>query len=226
MEARIIRIRVKDPNGPQDRHVNLVVPDICPFCHHHSQIHVLARAASKDGSTAGALFQCGFEPCQSVFLGYYTLSNTVNSPVIFPSRPDGSVIPDIVIDISPSFYEIFLQAETALINGLTQIAGPGYRKALEFLIKDYASHLYPDHKDEIEDNFLGKVISEYIKEEKRIVEASKRATWLGNDETHYKRKWEDKDIHDLRELILLVVREIDASEKYKRYLAEMDKWKK
>jgi len=113
-----------------------------------------------------------------------------------------------------------------LINGLTQIAGPGYRKALEFLIKDYASHLYPDHRDEIEDSFLGKVISEYIKEEKRIVEASKRATWLGNDETHYKRKWEDKDIHDLRELILLVVREIDASEKYKRYLAEMDKGKK
>lgn len=67
---------------------------------------------------------------------------------------------------------------------------------------------------------MGKVIAEYI-EEKRILEASKRAAWLGNDETHYKRKWEDRDIHDLRELILLVVREIDASEKYRQYLKEM-----
>jgi hypothetical protein len=29
--------------------------------------------------------------------------------------------------------------------------------------------------------------------------------WLGNDETHYVRKWENKDINDLKRLIAMTV---------------------
>ena len=212
---------IQKPGAPAHEQVELIIPDKCPICHHHSQVAILSTESSGNGTTAGAMFKCGYKPCQAVFFGYYTLANSVNSPVIFPSLLDVSFVSDTVKEISPNFFEIFRQAETAFNDGLTQIAGPGYRKALEFLIKDYASYLHPDHKDEIEKKYLRNVITDYI-EEKRILEASKRASWLGNDETHYKRKWGNKDIHDLRELILLVIREIDASEKYKQYLAEMN----
>jgi hypothetical protein len=37
-----------------------------------------------------------------------------------------------------------------------------------------------------------------------------RATWLGNDETHYVRKWEDKDLNDLKKLIDLTVHWVSA----------------
>ena len=35
---------------------------------------------------------------------------------------------------------------------------------------------------------------------------SQRAAWIGNDETHYVRKWEEKDIEDLKILIDHVVK--------------------
>ena len=38
---------------------------------------------------------------------------------------------------------------------------------------------------------------------------AKRATWLGNDETHYYRKWEDKDLRDLTNLLRLTINAIE-----------------
>jgi hypothetical protein len=32
-----------------------------------------------------------------------------------------------------------------------------------------------------------------------------QAAWLGNDEIHYVRKWEDKDLEDLKKLIQAVI---------------------
>ena len=39
---------------------------------------------------------------------------------------------------------------------------------------------------------------------------AKRAAWLGNDETHYVRKWEQKDLNDLKRLIALTVHWMEA----------------
>ena len=36
-----------------------------------------------------------------------------------------------------------------------------------------------------------------------VKSCAQRATWLGNDETHYVRKWENKNINDLKLLIRL-----------------------
>lgn len=54
-----------------------------------------------------------------------------------------------------------------------------------------------------------------------IKEMAKRAVWLGNDETHYVRKWEDKDIQDLKNLIDLTVYFISMTLKAKKYREEM-----
>jgi hypothetical protein len=80
------------------------------------------------------------------------------------------------------------------------VAGPGYRKALEFLIKDYAIQLNPGHDDEIRTGQLAAVIRGFLAGDKLIV-VSSRAAWLGNDETHYERRWIGKDLQDLKKLI-------------------------
>jgi hypothetical protein len=46
--------------------------------------------------------------------------------------------------------------------------------------------------------------------EGRIQATASRATWLGNDETHYVRTWEDKDLSDLKKLIDLTLYWIGA----------------
>ena len=51
---------------------------------------------------------------------------------------------------------------------------------------------------------------------------AKRATWLGNDETHYFRKWEDKDLSDLKKLIEMTVHFISMDFSYDKYIGEME----
>ena len=113
---------------------------------------------------------------------------------------------------------------TAEENHLDQICGPGYRKALEFLVKDYlVSSVYKDDpakQDEVKKAFLAAAIDKHIDQD-RIKQCAKRAAWLGNDEVHYTRKWEDKDIHDLKSLVLMTVNHIDLTIESDRYLKEM-----
>jgi len=122
------------------------------------------------------------------------------------------------------FCNTYNQASLAEENQLDQICGPGYRKALEFLVKDYlVKHVYADNeekKSEVLRGFLGAVIENHIGE-KRIKQCAKRAAWLGNDETHYTRRWDDKDIEDLKSLILMTVSYIDMTMEADRYLQEM-----
>ncbi len=84
------------------------------------------------------------------------------------------------------------------------ISGPGYRKALEFLVKDYLGSLQEtdEAKKEVANWPLMAVLRKYVTD-KRMLTTAERAAWLGNDETHYVRKWEDKDLEDLKNLIKL-----------------------
>lgn len=122
--------------------------------------------------------------------------------------------------LSPQFVSIFQEAAEAQAHGLSQIAGPGYRKAFEFLIKDYAKSLAPDKAAEIERKLAGAVVAEFIGDE-RIKAVAKRSLWLGNDETHYLRKWEQHDITDLIALIKLTSHWIDIGQLSKAYIQEM-----
>ena len=106
------------------------------------------------------------------------------------------------VTLSPSFVRIFTQAQAAEDHGLDEIAGPGYRKALEFLIKDYAISIAPNPEavEEIKRLRLQPVIAKYLSGDKLPV-VSTRAAWLGNDEVHYERRWVGKDLADLKRLI-------------------------
>jgi hypothetical protein len=88
------------------------------------------------------------------------------------------------------------------------------------LIKDYAKSLTPEKGKDIEKKFAGAVVDEYIAD-KRIQAAAKRALWLGNDETHYLKKWESHDIEDLIVLIKLTTDWIDIEQLSKKYVREM-----
>ena len=106
--------------------------------------------------------------------------------------------------LSPSFCQIFNEAAEAQTRGLGQICGCGYRKALEFLVKDFSIHRNAEKDNEIKAAPVGEVIKCYV-ENQRIKEVARRATWIGNDETHYVRRWGDRDIKDLTLLIELTV---------------------
>lgn len=120
------------------------------------------------------------------------------------------------------FVDIYEQAREALDAGLDQIGGPGLRKAFEFLVKDYAKSKAQsaEEKEKIDKSFAGNVVNDVIKDS-RIVNVSKRAIWLGNDETHYLRKWTDHDVDDLIILIQLTMHWMEIEKLSDDYLKQM-----
>jgi hypothetical protein len=121
-----------------------------------------------------------------------------------PSEPQPTTFEKVIVDLSPEFVRIYAQALAAEAHNLSEIAGPGYRKALEFLVKDYAISVNPNETINIRKMLLGIVIANYIKYDK-VATLAARAAWLGNDETHYERKWIDKDLQDFKKLIIATV---------------------
>lgn len=119
-----------------------------------------------------------------------------------PVTPQKPAFPHEIETLSPSFARVFTQAQAAEDNGLDEVAGPGFRKALEFLIKDYAISLVstPEAVEEIKKLMLQPVIKKYLNGDKLPV-VSTRAAWLGNDEVHYERRWVGKNLTDLKNLI-------------------------
>ncbi len=106
------------------------------------------------------------------------------------------------------FVSTYNQSEVAEASNLTEIAGCGYRKSVEFLVKDYLCHKFPDNEVEIKAEFLGAAIQRI--DDHRIKTLTERATWIGNDETHYIRKHESLDITDMKRFISAVLPYIES----------------
>lgn len=129
--------------------------------------------------------------------------------IISPNIPNQIVFSDYIINVSSKFVEIYNQAYAAECYSLNEIAGIGYRKSIEFLIKDFLSIGKTDEeKEAVKTKALAQCISQDINNANLKIAAS-RAVWIGNDETHYIRKHTDKDITDLKRLIDLTVRWIE-----------------
>ncbi|OUB32050.1 hypothetical protein BK737_14215 [Bacillus thuringiensis serovar palmanyolensis] len=122
---------------------------------------------------------------------------------------------EIIEDISPDFINFYNQSLNAEQMGLKDIAGPGYRKSLEFLIKDFAIKNFPDDNETIEKTPLARCIDNFI-ENQTIKDVAKAATWLGNDQTHYKKKHTDKNLKDLKLFINLTINWIELDENTKK----------
>ena len=192
-------------NGGQQINGN---PDECPFC--HNKITPVNVFGFRNQNRFDAMQVCPNTECSKAFIAYYYFSgNSIN----YDSHTTqgfliGKEFSNSINEISSSFVTIYNQAFSAEQQNLTEICGVGYRKALEFLIKDYIIKNNPDNSEKVEKKMLGACIAEYI-DDKRIETVAKRAVWLGNDETHYIRKWEGKNLEDLKKLIELTVHWIE-----------------
>ena len=109
-----------------------------------------------------------------------------------------------ISSLSPSFVKIYNQAYAAESFCLDEIAGLGYRKALEFLVKDFAIHEHPDKEDKIKSIPLSSCIKDFI-DAPNIKTLATRSAWIGNDEAHYIRKQEDRDVEDMKSFIKATV---------------------
>ena len=208
------------------------IQDFCPLC--HRSIEPVYRYAWVDNKGLQAIFECPNENCQKLFIAYYRSPKTdergkLEIEYYFsssePIRVKGKAFSETITNISNQFCEIYNEAQIAEKRRLKNICGPGYRRALEFLIKDYLINEKKDEKEEIEHKRLLDCIDQYV-DDSRIKECAKKAAWLGDDETHYYRKWEDKDLKDLKVIIDLTVNWIESESLAKKFIEDLPDRKK
>lgn len=211
-------------------------PNNCPVCNHlvsPNRTGVFKEIFTDNKHLSRyleVLYECPSTKCGYLFLahferkskqegysdGYFTYTHA--TPQVFKTIDFNEKISAV----SPNFVEIFNQSANAESYGLSEICGMGYRKALEFLIKDYCVFLHSNDSEKIRSMLLMQCINTYITDT-NIKECATRAVWLGNDETHYQRKWQDKDIDDLKLLINLVVHWLVSSLMTQEYLQSMQR---
>ncbi len=196
------------------------LPNDCPYC--HRSITPVFIQSHNAANHLEVLLACPNRNCGRSFIGIY--QNSYGEYFDFRTTNIGTFtsksFSEEINSISPNFVKIYNEAFFAEQNNLYEICGVGYRKALEFLIKDYSIMNHPEKEEDIKKIFLGKCIELYVTDDK-IKAVSKRAAWLGNDETHYVRKWEGKDLSDLKKLIQLTVHWIEMEYLTKSFETEM-----
>lgn len=226
-----VQIHAFDNSWSQPLQVDRL-PDECPIC--RMGVLPIFRAGVSNGVIQGGspperaelAVNCTRKGCGALFVARYELESKSTTGLrlalkeCVPMTPKKTEFPEEIRSLSPGFVEILNQAEAAEAVGLDQMVGMGYRKALEFLVKDFAKSEHPAEKEAIEKKMLGPCIKEYI-DDTNVKKVAERAAWLGNDETHYVRRWETKDVEDLKRLVGLTVRAIENVLVTQLYLKEM-----
>ena len=191
-------------------------PSECPLCKHKIKPEELHAATYKDEDGLyylSFLYLC--HHCYRVFTALHHcrlsssrdgLRNVFESTNLYigPSFFTPQEFDEPIRQLSPQFDKIYNQALAAESDNLDEIAGIGYRKALEFLVKDFCIHLHPSEDETIKAKPLSRCINDYI-DNLQIRTLAEKATWIGNDETHYIRKIENRDITDMKKFIKAMV---------------------
>ena len=208
-------------DGRSRRNFNIEYPSKCPICKGFGKPTCLYSAYIEnsehlnfDNPTPDLFVVFFCSSCNRVFIGNYLISYERNprgcrALSFEPNQtPNKKQFPSNIEELSPDFCQIYNQAYAAQQNSLDSISGMGYRKALEFLVKDYAISNTPAEETRIVKLPLAKCINQYI-ENDRIRKLALASAWLGNDETHYERKNSQYSVGDLIAFIDAMVSFID-----------------
>lgn len=117
---------------------------------------------------------------------------------------------DVLAEFSPRFVELYNQALRSEFAGDIDLAATGYRHALECLVKDYAINRLGENHDEVCRKNLCQVIGEYFDSD--MVRAADVVRILGNDYTHYERRYPELDFEVLKKYMEILIRLVETKE--------------
>lgn len=199
-------------------------PNECPYCHKTIIPKFLLDYFDRENHDIYATLLCPNSSCNIPFIAKYEGkdSTVFNYKKIIKTSQKNELFSSEITTVSPKFIEIYNEAYFAEQYELNEICGVAYRKALEFLLKDYLILKNPAKKDNIINITIANCINTYV-DDIRLKTTANRAIWLGNDHTHYEKKWQNKDLSDLKTLIRLTINWIESEILTSQYEDEMQK---
>jgi hypothetical protein len=213
------------PEGGGADTAEFEIPDQCPICHRAIAPVFVGASCRRARQPAQIAFRCADRRCDRVFVGLYGWDPAMGRYAlqkVEPVYPESRAFGASIAKLSPLFEVIYNQALAAEAGELREVCGCGYRRALEFLVKDYLIAISPGDAAVIKREQLGSCIANRVSDP-RLKECAERAAWLGNDETHYERRWSGTDLQDLKALIDLTLHWVESEILHQEYLARMPK---
>jgi hypothetical protein len=202
---------------------NVSNPSQCPHCHNGIEPRLIYQSIER--AINYSIWKCPFRDCGKLFIAVHQIVGQGQAKFVgfLDGQPIGPYWPETIKNLKSNFIETYNQSLKAEYSGLDEIAGMGFRKAIEYLVKDYLIQRDNSLTGKIEDKLLANVIGENFntQQEADLKDLLLRATWLGNDMTHYLRYHDTFDINDLKKLIHLVMDEIHSIEQKRHYIANI-----
>lgn len=153
--------------------------------------------------------------CTKDFFGLYDIDNHSGSPrkgeilTIYPTTKSYQ-LPKAIHEISPRFIEMYEQCYAAEQNGHLDLAGSGYRNALEILVKDFAINELGHSPNEVTKKKLADAIKSYLPSID-LQQSADVIRILGNDYTHYEQRYDDVMFPILKAYVDIFIKSIETT---------------
>lgn len=187
------------------------IPTICPHCNAFVQPKIVDNRLltfNKDNCLLIIVFKG--ECCNNSFYGTYSYSNNNATLLdIYPHLKSIS-LPEKIKQLSPRFTNLYEQSYTAEQNNHIELAGSGYRNAIEVLIKDFAIKKLNAPKKDVCNMKLYDAIGSFLKEVNIDTSAADVVRVLGNDYTHYQRKYDDIDFIVVKKYLEIFIQQVET----------------
>jgi len=185
------------------------VPCVCPHCGFSMAPSVVSHATASARGISYLFLVLLPNCCETAFYAVFTKQGTASYSYSthYPNQAP-LVLPES-LEFSQRFIDLYAQAHTAEINGHIELAGSGYRNALEVLIKDFAITKLKKAESEVVGKKLWRVIEDYLPFDS-LKNSADMVRILGNDYTHYQRRYNELEFELLKRYMLIFIDRIDA----------------
>ena len=171
--------------------LTIQIPQTCPWCGigNNPTNNEAGKIEIQEGYIFSMHHRC--PACKKYHMTnqeYLHQANKTTMVLVYPNK----VVTDIdrlFIEYAPRFVEFYSEAIEAEKSGLENIAGTGYRSAVECLIKDYALAFELDTKEYLSDPKLtfNNAIDRYVKDDDLLKGALHFIRTVGNGYTHWNK---------------------------------------
>lgn len=187
------------------------IPIICPHCSTTVTPNIISSSSiqyTSDTRLLTIVFKG--DCCNLPFFACYKFEALENTTLlsIYPNiKP--ATLPQKIKDCSPRFVELYNQAYTAEQNNHFELAGSGYRNAMEILIKDFAINKLGIPREEVVKKSLYDAIGEYL-QEINLTTSADVVRVLGNSFTHYESKYDGIDFTVIKRYLEILIAQIET----------------
>ena len=150
---------------------------------------------------------------------YLHQSDKTTMVLVYPNKVAFDLDP-LFVEHAPRFVEFYSEAVEAEKMGLENIAGTGYRSAIECLIKDYALDFKLDDKEYLSNPKLSfnNAIDRYVKDDELLNGALHFIREVGNDYTHWDKS-SSISLHTMKLYVEIII-QIFKSKFMMKYLPD------